>query len=64
MCQKRLTSFLAKVTVNESSSANCEATSVCSDDQNVKNFLSSETDLNLQEHEVEIPNKGEKICSM
>ena len=33
MSQKRLTSFLAKVTVNESSSANCEATSVCPDDQ-------------------------------
>ncbi len=47
---------MAKVTVNESSSANCEATSVCFDDQNVDSFLSSETDLNPQGHEVKIPN--------
>ena len=33
MSKMRLTSFLAKVTVNESSSANSEATSVCPNDQ-------------------------------
>ena len=60
MSQKRLTSFLAKLTVNETSLANCETTSVYSDDQNVDSFLSSETDLNSQGHKVEIPNEGKK----
>ena len=60
MSQKRLTSFLAKVTVNKTSLANCETTSVCSNDQNVDSFLSSETDLNPQGHKVEIPNEGKK----
>ncbi len=54
MSQKKLTSFLA--TVNESSSADCEAASVYSENQDadVDSLLSSETDLDYQGHEDEI----------